>query len=119
MATSARHSGMVGYNVQIAVDTETHLIVAHEVTNQGFDREQLSPMATAAKEAELGYGRNLTSSRYFMPNFVIAIEPTLQLPPLIFNSKVCSWLRPTMVFLKISASSSQGTVVVRPMPHSD
>jgi transposase len=51
MATSARHSGMVGYNVQSAVDTETHLIVAHEVTNQGFDREQLSPMATAAKEA--------------------------------------------------------------------
>ena len=50
MATSARHSGMVGYNVQSAVDTETHLIVAHEVTNQGFDREQLSPMATAAKE---------------------------------------------------------------------
>jgi transposase len=51
MATSARHSGMVGYNVQSAVDTKTHLIVAHEVTNQGFDRVQLSPMATAAKEA--------------------------------------------------------------------
>ena len=42
---------MVGYNVQTAVDTETHLIVAHEVTNQGFDRDQLSPMAAAAKEA--------------------------------------------------------------------
>ncbi len=51
MATSARHSGMVGHNVQTAVDTETHIIVAHEVTNQGFDRAQLSPMATAAKEA--------------------------------------------------------------------
>ena len=51
MATSARHSGMVGYNVQSAVDTDTHLIVAHEVTNQGFDRDQLSPMAVAAKEA--------------------------------------------------------------------
>ena len=51
MATSARHSGLVGYNVQSAVDTETHLIVAHEVTNQGFDREQLSPMAIAAKAA--------------------------------------------------------------------
>lgn len=51
MATSARHSGMVGYNVQSAVDTKTHLIVAHEVTNQGFDRDQLSPMAVAAKEA--------------------------------------------------------------------
>ena len=51
MATSARHSGLVGYNVQSAVDAETHLIVAHEVTNQGFDREQLSPMAIAAKAA--------------------------------------------------------------------
>ena len=51
MATSARRSGLVGYNVQSAVDTETHIIVAHDVTNQGFDREQLSPMGTAAKEA--------------------------------------------------------------------
>jgi transposase len=51
MATSARHSGMVGYNVQTAVDTQTHMIVVHEVTNKGFDREHLSPMATAAKEA--------------------------------------------------------------------
>ncbi len=38
MATSGRGSGMVGYNVQIAVDTEHHLIVAHEVTNEGHDR---------------------------------------------------------------------------------
>mgnify|MGYP000052948374 FL=1 len=51
MATSARRSGLVGYNVQSAVDTETHLIVAHEVTNKGFDRDQLAPMAKAAKEA--------------------------------------------------------------------
>ncbi len=49
IATSARHSGMVGYNVQTAVDTQTHMVVAHEVTNQGFDREQFNPMATAAK----------------------------------------------------------------------
>jgi transposase len=51
MATSARHSGLVGYNAQSVVDTETHIIVTHDVTNQGFDRGQLSPMATAAKEA--------------------------------------------------------------------
>lgn len=51
MATSARNSGVVGYNVQTAVDTETHLIVAHEVTNQGHDRDLLVPMAKAAKDA--------------------------------------------------------------------
>jgi hypothetical protein len=51
MATSGRGSGVVGYNVQTAVDTEHHLIVAHEVTNKGSDRSQLTNTATAAKEA--------------------------------------------------------------------
>ncbi|ABL70493.1 Transposase DDE domain-containing protein [Paracoccus denitrificans] len=47
----AQHSGHVGYNVQSVVDAETHLIVAHEVTNQGHDRDQLASMAGAAKTA--------------------------------------------------------------------
>src|SRR5271154_221023 len=51
MATSRRGSGIVGYNVQCAVDTEHHLIVAHEVTNVGHDREPLSGMAGKAKAA--------------------------------------------------------------------
>jgi transposase len=50
MATSGRGSGVVGYNVQIAVDTQHHLIVTHEVTNTGSDRSQLAKMASQAKE---------------------------------------------------------------------
>jgi transposase len=50
MATSGRGSGVVGYNVQVAVETEHHLIVHHEVTNVGSDRSQLASTATAAKE---------------------------------------------------------------------
>jgi transposase len=49
MATSGRGSGVVGYNVQVAVDTEHHLIVAHEGTNSGSDRAQLANMAKQAK----------------------------------------------------------------------
>jgi transposase len=51
MATSSRGSGVVGYNVQTAVVTENHLIVAHEVSNVGSDRSQLTNMGKAAKEA--------------------------------------------------------------------
>ncbi len=51
MATSGRGSGMVAYNVQSAVDTTNHLIVAHEVTNEGSDRSQLASMAEQAKAA--------------------------------------------------------------------
>jgi hypothetical protein len=51
MATSGRGTGIVGYNVQTAIDTENHLIVTHDVVNQGHDREQLASMAEKAKEA--------------------------------------------------------------------
>lgn len=51
MATSGKGTGIVGYNVQTAVDTKHHIIVAHEVTNRGHDRGQLSNMARQAQAA--------------------------------------------------------------------
>jgi hypothetical protein len=50
-AMKTRGNGIVGYNVQTAVEAKHHLIVAHEVTNKGSDRTQLSPMAAQAREA--------------------------------------------------------------------
>ena len=51
MATSGRGSGVVGYNVQASVETDHHLIVAHEVTNVGNDRSQLTSMSKKTKAA--------------------------------------------------------------------
>jgi len=50
MATSGRGSGVVGYNAQVAVDTEHHLIVTHDVINIGNDRGQLARMSKQAKQ---------------------------------------------------------------------
>jgi len=51
MATSGKGTGIVGYNVQAAVDARHHLIVAHDVTNVGHDRAELARMVTQAKDA--------------------------------------------------------------------
>ena len=51
MATSGKGTGIVGYNVQAAVDARHHLIITHEVTNVGSDRAQLSKMAQQARDA--------------------------------------------------------------------
>jgi hypothetical protein len=51
MATSGKGTGIVGYNMQIAVDAEHHLIVAHDMTNVGTDRAQLTAMSRKAREA--------------------------------------------------------------------
>ncbi|MGB5212121.1 MAG: IS1182 family transposase [Anderseniella sp.] len=51
MATSGRGSGVVGYNVQAAVEIDHHLIVTHDVVQTGNDTSQLAPMAQKAKQA--------------------------------------------------------------------
>jgi hypothetical protein len=75
MATSGRGSGVVGYNVQVAVDTEYHLIVTHEVTNTGSDRSQLANIATQAKQV-LGADRlDVVADRgYFNSLEILACE---------------------------------------------
>jgi transposase len=47
----SRGSGIVGYNIQTAVDVGSHLIVTHKVTNAGSDRRQLAVMAAQAQAA--------------------------------------------------------------------
>jgi hypothetical protein len=60
MATSGRGSGVVGYNVQVAVDTEHHLIIAHEVTNSGSDRAQLANMVIKRRRRSASTGLRLS-----------------------------------------------------------
>jgi len=86
MATSGRGSGVVGYNVQTAVDTEHHLIVAHEVVQSGSDRAQLAPMAEATKEVlevdelEVVADRGYFSSDQILQCSKIGVVPTLPKP---------------------------------------
>src|ERR1700704_5127117 len=75
MATRGRGSGIVGYNVQTAVDAKHHLIVAHEVTNVGNDRTQLSKMAEQAKTAMGADTLDVLADRgYFKGEEILACE---------------------------------------------
>jgi transposase len=92
MATSGRGSGMVGYNVQTAVDTEHHLIVAHEVTAVGHDRSQLANMAEQAKAVlQAGKLEAVADRGYFDSKEILACEEagiTVTLPkPMTSNAK--------------------------------
>ena len=75
MATSGRGSGIVGYNVQVAVETKHHLIITHEVTNVGSDRSQLSQVAKQAK-ATLGTASldAVADRGYFNSEEILACE---------------------------------------------
>ena len=77
MATSGKGTATVGYNVQIAVDAEYHLIVAHEVINQGYDRHQLAPMALKAQQATgCEQVTALADRGYFSGDQVLSCEGT-------------------------------------------
>jgi len=92
MATSGRGSGVVGYIVQVAVDTEHHLIVTHEVTNSGSDRAQLGNIAKQAKAVLQVEELNAVADRgYFSsPEILVCHEAgiTVTLPkPLTSGAK--------------------------------
>ena len=92
MATSGRGSGVVGYNVQVAVDTRQHLIVAHEVTNVGTDRAQLAHMAEQAKATLERSTLDVIADRgYFSSEEILKCEQagiTVTLPkPMTSNAK--------------------------------
>jgi hypothetical protein len=75
MATSGRGTGIVGYNVQTAVDAKNHLIVAHEVTNIGHDRTQLSSMAKQTRAAVGGDQLTAVADRgYFKGEEILECE---------------------------------------------
>src|SRR5271165_4986415 len=92
MATSGRGSGVVGYNVQVAVDTKHHLIITHEVTNVGSDRAQLAHMAKETKAALERTNLDVIADRgYFSSEEILECDEagiTVTLPkPMISNSK--------------------------------
>jgi transposase len=92
MATSGRGTGVVGYNVQTAVDAKHHLIVAHEVTNLGHDRTQLATMAKQARGATGQEHLTVIADRgYFSGEEILECEQAgisaLVPKPLTSNSK--------------------------------
>jgi len=92
MATSGRGSGVVGYNVQVAVETAHHLIITHEVTNVGTDRSQLAHVSNETKATLGAESLDVVADRgYFNSEEILACENagiTVTLPkPMTSNSK--------------------------------
>ena len=92
MATNGKGTGLVGYNVQAAVDADSHIVVAHEVTNIGHDRTQLANMGRQAKDATGAEHLTVLADRgYFSGVEVLACEEDGVIPicpkPLTSNAK--------------------------------
>jgi transposase len=110
MATSGRGSGVVGYNVQVAVDTEHHLIITHEVTNVGTDRSQLAHVAKETKATLEAESLDVVADRgYFNSEEILACAEagiTVTLPKRTQRRKGASasrtsatWRRRTFTFV--------------------
>jgi TolA-binding protein len=107
MATSGRGSGMVGYNVQSAVDTKHHLIVAHEVTNIGSDRSELSRMTERAQAAIGSEAIEAVADRgYYSGEEIVACEQagiTVYLPKPITSGINANWRFGKQDFVYVAA----------------
>ncbi|NYT73762.1 IS1182 family transposase [Halomonas sp. QX-2] len=102
MATSGRGTGTVGYNVQTAVDSQHHLIVAHEVTNVGHDRGQLFKMAKHARKATGNKELKVVADRgYFKGEEILACHEegiTTYLPKPLTSPSQAKGLFPRSAF---------------------
>ena len=106
MATNGKGTGIVGYNVQTAVDTHHHLIVAHEVTNVGHDRDQLSNMAGHTKaEMDVETLEVLADRGYFSGEEILACEPLGATP--YVPKPLTSGLRPRAGSVNRTSSTSR------------
>jgi transposase len=77
MSSHGKGTDVVGYNVQIAVDAEHHLILAHEVTNIGSDRAQLASMGEKARDASGHASITVLADRgYYSGDQIVACEGT-------------------------------------------
>ena len=100
MATSGRGSGVVGYNMQAAVEIDHHLIVTHDVVQTGSDRAQLAPMANKAKvalgveELDVVADRGYFSAEQILKCAQIDVTPTLPKPQTSSNAKKGMFVKP-------------------------
>ena len=77
MSSRGKGTDVVGYNVQIAVDDEHHLILAHEVTNVGSDRAQLATMGEMARDASGQASITVLADRgYYSGDQIVACSGT-------------------------------------------
>jgi transposase len=77
MSSHGKGTDVVGYNVQIAVDAEHHLILAHEVTNVGSDRAMLTSMGEKARDASGCDSVTVLADRgYYSGDQIVSCEGT-------------------------------------------
>jgi transposase len=105
MATKAQGSGVVGYNVQFAVDTNHHLIIAHDVVNEGHDRGQLAAVKLATRRSPVPISPARSRTQASSVSYVSAGSLNAERPSLLFCPPVVSrhaFINPSVSLLRVS-----------------